>query len=285
MAENLMIVLLKKQTSPVPFYPAPRRPPARQVASSTLEPVIATTFANSGSFLTTPLCSPGPLSRVSSRDSTPSHCASLTTSAELAPAKVISLLPTSNIGAHSVVMPTISRSPFPAVSSLQSPILLKIVTPYSAAAFERELALLDLQDDFPLLAHRIRHGFPLTTGSFDFPSTHITPNHPSCIGYESFLDQFLVDEVELGRMSGPFSRLEVDSIFDGATFVTTPFILDITTAAIGEPKKVRVCRNSSKVYADGLSVNSFINPDDFSTAWTTAADVAEIVSVRLVFLP
>lgn len=119
----------------------------------------------------------------------------------------------------------------------------------------------------------------MTTGSFDFPSTHTPPNHPSCIGYEDFLDNFLVEEVELGHMSGPFSRLEVDSIFGDTTFVTTPFILDIKTAVIGDPKKVRVCRNSSKIYADGLSVNSFINPDDFSTAWTTAADVAEIVSI------
>lgn len=277
--ENLTIVRGKEQTPLVPFYPAPRHPPARRVASSALVPVTATMPASLGSFPTTQLSSPGPQGQVLFRGSTTYPCASLTTLVASASAKDIPLPPTSSTDAPSVATQTTLRSPIPVVSHLQSPILRKIVTPYSATAFEHELATHGLTKDFPLLAHRIRHGFPLTTGSFDFPSTHTPPNHPSCIGYEDFLDDFLTEEVALGRMSGPFSRPEVDSIFTGTTFVTTPFILDIKTAAIGEPKKVRVCRNSSKKYADGLSVNSFINPDDFSTAWTTASDMAEIVSV------
>lgn len=166
--------------------------------------------------------------------------------------------------------------PSPVEQQALSLILPKIVTPYHADAFEHELSSLDLLDEFPFLADRIRHGFPITKGSFDFPVTRTPANHFSCIGYDEFLDSFLSDEIRLGRISGPFSLAEMEIIF-GGTFVTTPFILAIDKRGLGQPDKVRVCRHSSKVYEDGFSVNDFINSDDFSTVWTTAADAAEIV--------
>lgn len=66
-------------------------------------------------------------------------------------------------------------------------------------------------------------------------------------------------------------------IIFGGTFVTTPFILVIDKWGIGQPDKIHVCRHSGKVYEDGFSVNDFINSDNFSTVWTTAANAAEIV--------
>jgi hypothetical protein len=66
-------------------------------------------------------------------------------------------------------------------------------------------------------------------------------------------------------------------IIFGDTFVTTPFILAIYKWGLGQPDKICVCRHLSKVYEDGFLVNDFINSDDFSTVWTTAADAAKIV--------
>lgn len=71
-----------------------------------------------------------------------------------ASAKVTPLLPTLNIDAPSAETQITLHSPSPVVSHLH-PVLLKTVTPYSAAVFEHELATHGLMDDFPLLAHRI----------------------------------------------------------------------------------------------------------------------------------
>ena len=144
-------------------------------------------------------------------------------------------------------------------------------------AFAHEIRLCGLSSQYPDLVSKLSQGFPLSLSSFSFPFSETPPNHFSCIGYDSVIDDYVKEEVSLGRMDGPFSRSELDIIF-GDTFVSTPLIIVSKKGPLGQPDKIRICRNSSKSYGCGVSVNDFIDPDDFSTLWTTATQVADVVS-------
>lgn len=90
----------------------------------------------------------------------------------------------------------------------------------------------------------LRLGFPLG----DMPAlshTNILHNHPSIGDHWDLIDQYLTDEVSSGRMDGPFSQLEVESILRGP-FQSSPLIAVIQPQAPGEPDKVRICRHLSK---------------------------------------
>jgi hypothetical protein len=111
-------------------------------------------------------------------------------------------------------------------------------------------------------------------------STHIIPNHPSFFDHPQPINEYLTKEVTAGRMSGPFTQLEIEAILRGP-FQSSPFIVSVQPQAPGEPNKIRVCRHLSKATKTIPSVNSFISKDDFPTRFDIASRVADIVSIPL----
>lgn len=161
-------------------------------------------------------------------------------------------------------------------------IFSKIICPYNSDAFESFLIEHNLLEVYPHLIHNLRFGFPLGKMP-DLSSTAIIPNHPSARLHMDAIDTYLKDEMDADRMSGPFSKYQVERILRGP-FQSSPLIVSISTQAPGEPDKIRVCRHLSKASRHGPAVNSFIEKEDFPTRFDTAARVAETVSPST-FLP
>lgn len=106
---------------------------------------------------------------------------------------------------------------------------------------------------------------PITT-------TIIHPNYPAANEHMAFIEEYVNEQVALGRMTGPYPRAEVERIL-GSPFISSP--LSVVPKANG---KLRLVQDCSKEDEDGLSVNGRINTDLFPTKWGSAAEVAELVS-------
>ncbi|OBZ78926.1 hypothetical protein A0H81_01330 [Grifola frondosa] len=100
------------------------------------------------------------------------------------------------------------------------------------------------------------------------------PNHKSGIENLDFIKSYINEQVTLGRMTGPYTRTEVEKIL-GTPFVSSPLAVVEKPGSAG---KWRLVQNCSYEDENGISVNSQINSDDFPTKWGTAAQVAEIVA-------
>ncbi|THH17690.1 hypothetical protein EUX98_g9078 [Antrodiella citrinella] len=164
-----------------------------------------------------------------------------TLSGEQDPAALRSAPDSTAISAPSAVPPTIT----PLVSGASE--RDRVITPYNADIFEEELRRLNLLDRYPLLAHKFRYGFPI--GDFDSLAFSFNPpNHSSATEHLDFITAYIDEQVSI--------------VVDKA----------------GAPGKYRLVQNCSYKNDEGVSVNSQINSDDFSTRWGTAAQVAEIIS-------
>jgi len=108
--------------------------------------------------------------------------------------------------------------------------------------------------------------------------TVIIPNNPSAILHMDTVNDYLHKELQARRMSGPFSREEVELILHGP-FQSSPLIVAIQPQQPGTPDKCRVCCHLSKVTKNCVSVNSHIHKEDFPTRFDIASKVAEMVSV------
>jgi hypothetical protein len=173
----------------------------------------------------------------------------------------------------------IHRSPFLTNTDFHNEIYNRIVQPYDSYAFEDLLFQHELTYLYPLLVTNLRNGFPLG----EMPSlteTVILENHPSAQQYPDTVKQYLEDEVEAGRMDGPFSHDTIKSILRGPFFVS-PLIVSVQPQGLGMPDKLRVCRHLSKSNKSTPSVNSHAKKEDFPTRFDTASRVADIVSIPL----
>ena len=150
----------------------------------------------------------------------------------------------------------------------------RIITPYLPDRFEYFLARFDLSNCYPTLVHRLRNGFPI--GNFSpLLATYIHPNHGSFREHEAEILEYILEEVSLGRMSGPFSAAELRREFGGEHFISSP--LGAVDKA-GEPGKFRTIRDLSHKGKAPHSVNDEVNADEETTRWGKASDMAEIVS-------
>jgi hypothetical protein len=141
---------------------------------------------------------------------------------------------------------------------------------------------LDPQIDIFTRITNLRNGFPLG----DMPSltkTVILQNHPSAMQYAKIVDQYLIDEVKAGRMSGPFSRQCTEHVLRGA-FFSSPLLVSVQTQQPGTPDKLRVCRHLSKGDRENPSVNSHIHKEQFPTRFNTASRVADMVRPFLPYM-
>jgi hypothetical protein len=159
----------------------------------------------------------------------------------------------------------------------QSDIFTYIVHPYDTTAFESFLLKHKLSHIYPLLVANLRNGFPLGVMPA-LTTTVILPNHISVTQHAELVHQYLSDELEAGRMSGPFSRQRVEDILRGP-FFSSPFLISVQPQQPGVPDKLRVCRHLSKGNKDHASVNSHTHKELFPTRFDTAARVADTVSL------
>ncbi|PPR05511.1 hypothetical protein CVT24_003191 [Panaeolus cyanescens] len=170
----------------------------------------------------------------------------------------------------------VHRPAFDPRTHINPDLFQKIVTPYNADAFEHFLAKHNLTDSYPLLVFNLRHGFPLGRMP-NLPETVIIKNHLSVSLYPEEVDAYVEGEIKSGRMSGPFTKSEVEATLRGP-FQSSPLIVAVQPQGPGVPDKLRVCRHLSKELKHAPSVNSFIEKEDFPTRFDTACRVAEMVS-------
>jgi len=158
----------------------------------------------------------------------------------------------------------------------------RIIHPYDSNSFDTFLRKHNLSTSYPLLVSNLCHGFPLGPMP-ELSSTNIIPNHSSTCEHMHLIDDYLSEELSSGRMSGPFSKEDVERILH-SPFQSSPFIIAFQPQAPGEPDKIRICCHLSKSTKNIASVNSFMTKSDFPTRFNTASRVAEIVSLFLYFL-
>jgi hypothetical protein len=108
-------------------------------------------------------------------------------------------------------------------------------------------------------------------------NTVILPQNPSFYEHTDVIQDYLRKEVASGRMSGPYTREEVESTLRGP-FFASPIIAVVQPQPGNTPDKIRICRHLSKSTKLNDSVNSYIKKEDFPTRFDTASMVADIVS-------
>jgi hypothetical protein len=174
----------------------------------------------------------------------------------------------------------LARSPF--VHSLPDDLSIysRVVHPYNTSAIQDMLARYDLTARHPLLLRHLNQGFPL--GNLPkLTHTVIIPNHSSVAEYPEPVQEYIENELSVGRISGPFSQKEVERILRGP-FYASPLIVAKQEQGPDKSPKFRVCRNLSKddpVSGIG-SVNSFIDKTEFPTRLDMAFKVYELVSPK-----
>jgi hypothetical protein len=174
----------------------------------------------------------------------------------------------------------IPRLPLSSSSPHHCSIFERIPHPYSSDAFETLLLKHNLLSAYPLLPRNLTLGFPLGYMP-PLTETVILPNNPSTYPYMREIHDYLQKELLAGRMSGPFSREEVELILRGP-FFSSPLIVDVQPQQPGTPDKIRICRHLSKGSKLHPSVNSHIRKEDFPTRFDLASKVAEIVSLSFI---
>lgn len=160
---------------------------------------------------------------------------------------------------------------------LDQNIFPSIIHPYDTDAFNYFISKHDLTFFYSLLVTNLRNGFPL--GHMPpLIDTVIFKNHPSAFLHSDVVNKYLTDELDAGRMSGPFSLQQAENILHGAIFCS-PLLVSVQIQQPGMPDKLRVCRHLSKGDKSTPSMNSHIHKEDFPTRFDTASRVADIVGL------
>lgn len=155
----------------------------------------------------------------------------------------------------------------------------KIITPYSHIAFQLFLEKASLTHQYPELPFKIRYGFPLAGSFAPLDKSYIPDNLPSADIHRDVIHQYILDEITLGRFTGPFRKDELESKI--GYFRSSPVQVVVKPGVLGKPDKFRCCRNLSYKGTLGRSINDDINSDDYPTVWYTASDCAVIVSSHI----
>lgn len=95
----------------------------------------------------------------------------------------------------------------------------------------------------------------------------------TALAHPEVLDAYILEELDAGRVSGPFTQDQVEEIL--GPFYSCPLGL---VPKAGDALQWRIVRNLSARDEDGVSVNDLLDPDLLPTSWGTAAMVAEMVA-------
>ncbi|KAJ8503034.1 hypothetical protein ONZ45_g11221 [Pleurotus djamor] len=138
--------------------------------------------------------------------------------------------------------------PLPSRQSSTNPdVLLRVKTPYNADAFDRFFtAFPHLKQQYPNLTHKLRHGFPMGNFPEKLDKTVTWPNGRSVDKHPEFMAEYFAEEVEAGRLSGPYSRSEVEGIL-GGPFQCSPVTVNIQPQGPGVDPKLRLCSDFSRL--------------------------------------
>ncbi|KIM64881.1 hypothetical protein SCLCIDRAFT_59433, partial [Scleroderma citrinum Foug A] len=101
-------------------------------------------------------------------------------------------------------------------------------------------------------------------------------NHSNIVDHLVDIRAYILDELRLGRFSGPFSASELSRKI--GPFRSSPFQIVAKPGLKGTPPKIRVCRNLSYKGPSGRSVNDEIDSDDFPTRWGSAELTAMVIA-------
>lgn len=113
----------------------------------------------------------------------------------------------------------------------------------------------------------------------ELKETRVFPNKSSVMEHSEFITEYFTEEVESGRMSGPYSREGMEAVL-GGPFQCSPLAVDEKEVDGSFELKLRMCSNLSKGDARTPSVNSFSSKDEFPTNYDPAALVGELVSLN-----
>ncbi|RXW12012.1 hypothetical protein EST38_g13843 [Candolleomyces aberdarensis] len=165
----------------------------------------------------------------------------------------------------------------PSISSTHPKILNHICTPYNADAFNKFFRRFpSLHEKYPHLTQKLREGFPM--GTFpELKKMFIFDNRPLNEEKQKFLDNYSRDEVESGRMSGPYMKDVLEGIV-GGPFQCSPIAIDKKPIDSTPNMKLRICINLSKGNKHHPSTNSYSDKEDFPTSYDLASYVADLVS-------
>ena len=140
------------------------------------------------------------------------------------------------------------------------------VTPLQAEQFAWELRLHPHPQQVRFVLDGIRHGFKLGFCPAQKLKAAKT-NKPSALQHQSVIDDYLANEVSLGRVAGPFESPPVPNL-QVSSFGVIP--------KKGQPGKWRLIVDLSS--PGGASVNDGINPDDFTLHYITVDQIIRLVS-------
>ncbi|CAE7121611.1 unnamed protein product [Rhizoctonia solani] len=150
----------------------------------------------------------------------------------------------------------------------------RVITPLIPDQWEHAIREAGIWDKFLDVPLGLRIGFRLGTSS-SLTSTVVHKNHLSATKNPSVIDNHIVSELAAGRYSGPFARNELESRI-GAFRASPLGVVDKPSA----PGSFRVIQDFSFPIQDGTgigSVNSEIDPTQFTCLWGFFSDVVEII--------
>jgi len=158
----------------------------------------------------------------------------------------------------------------------------RVVCQYDADGFDHLLQRFGISAKHPTLIHDLKHGFSMARNPFIPPpiSTFIPPNHPSATDtpeHRDFVINYLAAEESLGRISAPYP-LDIIQQCYGHVRSSPLGVIDKATPA-GIPQKYRLITDASHEDGGGVSINSFIDSDEFPTRWHGVEAIAQLVSI------
>ncbi|KAJ8515886.1 hypothetical protein ONZ45_g6731 [Pleurotus djamor] len=169
--------------------------------------------------------------------------------------------------------------PLPASHTSSNPdILLRIETPYKADAFDRFFANYPhLKSRYPHLTDKLRRGFPMGDFPESLDQTQTWENGRSVQEHSEFVDEYFAEEVQAGRLSGPYSQSVVEGIL-GGHFQCSPITVNVQPQGLGEEPKLRLCSDFSRGSNSYPATNDYSDIRDFPTRFDGVLQVADEVS-------
>ncbi|PPQ76790.1 hypothetical protein CVT26_001757 [Gymnopilus dilepis] len=179
---------------------------------------------------------------------------------------------TTSTFAPSVATKTTLRVPAPETAPLSNE-LSRITTPYNANEWSRVLDECNLTSSYPNLVHDLLYGSPIGNPP-SISETFIPDNMPSAHLHPEIIEDFLLEERDAGRMSGPFSFKDASLIFRGP-FRTAP--LGLVEKEPGTAK-FRMIRNFSARDQFHTSTNDWLDSHDIVIKWHSCYSMADTIA-------
>ena len=146
----------------------------------------------------------------------------------------------------------------------------QVITPYKPKAWEESLVRCNLTNKYPNLVHDLTFGSPIGNPPF-LTRSFIPRNMRSANDHADVIDNYLIEEIEAGRMSKGLSIQQAHTFF-GGHFRTAPL------GVVDQDGKFRVVHNLSATDPDGFSTNSWLDASENAMKYYSAAQFADAVS-------